>query len=73
MGRQTVAHKPYRDDMRARLDEDVREGRRPVGWEGVPWCGNPGCDEVTRSREEPDETELGVRRLRGDCHPALRF
>ncbi|MFJ2110582.1 hypothetical protein ACIOEX_01415 [Streptomyces sp. NPDC087850] len=67
---QSGSHTPYRDDTWARLDRDAKEGRRPAGWETVPWCGS--CDEITRAREETEDGRT-VPRLCGGCHPMMRF
>lgn len=73
LSRRFGSHEPYRDDTWARLDEAAKSGARPAGWESVPWCGDPGCDEITRTHEETDENGLPSLRLCAGCHPALRF
>ncbi|MEU1434008.1 hypothetical protein ABZ438_07905 [Streptomyces sp. NPDC005786] len=72
LSRQLGGHKPHTDTWR-QLDEDARSGVRPAGWERVPHCGGPKCDEVTRTYEVLDGQGLPSLRMCGACHPAMRF
>lgn len=65
-------HRPYQDSWR-RLEEEGRNGSRPQGWERVPHCGDPDCDEVTRRRDVPGHDGLPTTTLCQRCHPAMRF
>lgn len=56
-----------------RYDADARAGKPPSGADRVSWCGDPDCDEVTRTREVEDRGGLKTLRMCGDCHPAMRF
>ncbi|MFI2354720.1 hypothetical protein ACH5AG_08535 [Streptomyces anulatus] len=65
-------HRPYQDSW-GRLEEEGRNGARPQGWEKVPHCGDPDCDEVTRRRDETGHDGLPTTTLCQRCHPAMRF
>ncbi|MFI5739143.1 hypothetical protein ACIA9I_12310 [Streptomyces anulatus] len=65
-------HRPYQDSWR-RLEEEGRNGARPQGWEKVPHCGDPDCDEVTRRRDETSWDGLPTASPCQRCHPAMRF
>lgn len=65
-------HKPYQDSW-GRLEEEGRNGSRPQGWERVPHCGDPDCDEVTRRRDATGHDGLPTTTLCQRCHPAMRF
>ncbi|MGW6591382.1 hypothetical protein [Streptomyces globisporus] len=65
-------HRPYQDSW-GRLEEEGRNGSRPQGWETVPHCGDPDCDEVTRRRDVLGHDGLPTTTLCQRCHPAMRF
>ncbi|MFI7329320.1 hypothetical protein ACIBQ3_32375 [Streptomyces rubiginosohelvolus] len=65
-------HRPYQDPWR-RLEEEGRNGSRPQGWERVPHCGDPDCDQVTRRRDALGHDGLPTTTLCQRCHPAMRF
>ncbi|MGW9299628.1 hypothetical protein ACWHA3_02220 [Streptomyces cyaneofuscatus] len=65
-------HRPYQDSW-GRLEEEGRNGSRPQGWEKVPHCGDPDCDEVTRRRDVVGHDGLPTTTLCQRCHPAMRF
>lgn len=65
-------HRPYQDSW-GRLEEEGRNGSRPQGWEKVPHCGDPDCDEVTRRRDMPGSDGLPTASPCQRCHPAMRF
>lgn len=45
---------------------------RPAGGTKPPYCGDPDCDEISRTREVEDDR--GIRSLERcpDCHPASK-
>lgn len=65
-------HKPYQDSW-GRLEVEGRNGSRPQGWERVPHCGDPDCDEVTRRRDTTGHDGPPTTTLCQRCHPAMRF
>lgn len=65
-------HRPYQDSW-GRLEEEGRNGSRPQGWETVPHCGDPDCDEVTRRRDTIGHDGLPTTTLCQRCHPAMQF
>ncbi|MEW2070047.1 hypothetical protein [Streptomyces sp. NPDC007346] len=72
LARPTGPHRPYQDSW-GRLEEEGRNGSRPQGWERVPHCGDPDCDEVTRRRDVVGHDGLPSTTLCQRCHPAMRF
>ncbi|MFI8351290.1 hypothetical protein [Streptomyces sp. NPDC085596] len=61
-------HQPYRDDLWHRLEQQAAAGERPDGWEWVPHCGRPDCDEITRMYGHGD-----TQTYCGRCHPNFVF
>ncbi|MFD3741073.1 hypothetical protein [Streptomyces sp. NPDC058629] len=72
LARPKAPHRPYQDSW-GRLEEEGRNGSRPQGWEKVPHCGDPDCDEVTRRRDQIGHDGLPTATLCQRCHPAMRF
>lgn len=61
-------HTPYSNSGWDRIAQLAAAGERPDGWERVPHCGHPDCDEITRQRRYGDETSCC-----SDCHPQMQF
>lgn len=72
LSRQLGGHQPYQDSWR-RLEAEAANGARPAGWERVPHCGDPNCDEVTRRRDTVGADGLRTAAMCGSCHPSMRF
>lgn len=56
-----------------RYDADARADRAPSGAETIPHCGDPDCDEITRTREAEAWNGLKTLQMCTGCHPAMRF
>lgn len=44
----------------------------PRAAEKPPWCGDPDCDEITRTRDVENERGLRASAPCPDCHPNSR-
>ena len=66
-------HKPFDGGGWDRIGEAARNDGRPAGWEKIPWCGDPDCDEITRTHEERDWQGLPSLTPCARCHPEMRF
>lgn len=69
----TRQHQPYSNDVWGQLDQQAAAGQRPHGWEQVPHCGHPDCDEITRARSVDDGHGVRTLTLCARCHPSLNF
>jgi hypothetical protein len=55
------------------LDQAAKSGQRPAGSDRVPHCGNPECDEITRTHEAEDWNGLKTLQMCTSCHPSMQF
>ncbi|GGK18288.1 hypothetical protein GCM10011583_57720 [Streptomyces camponoticapitis] len=56
-----------------RMAAQTAAGAAPDGAEGVPPCGDPDCDPITRTREKEESNGLKSAVPCTRCHPAMRF
>ncbi|MGW5273598.1 hypothetical protein ACWEQP_13620 [Streptomyces sp. NPDC004044] len=65
-------HKPYSGAGWDAINEQVANGTRPEGADGIPHCGDSECDEYSRTRMQDgfNGPEMG---LCARCHPAMQF
>ncbi|MFC4611162.1 hypothetical protein ACFO9E_25710 [Streptomyces maoxianensis] len=66
-------YKPYSNSGWDEMEQQVANGTRPDRADGVPHCGDPDCDEYSRTRETEDANGLRSTSACGKCHPRLRF
>lgn len=63
----------YSNDNWDAFDEQARMGIRPEGSDRYPWCGDPDCDEISRTRDTTDGQGYATVTPCGQCHPDMQF
>lgn len=66
-------HKPFDGGGWDRIRQAASSGEQPAGAENIPWCGDPDCDEITRTHEKRDPQGIPSLRPCSKCHPAMRL